>query len=190
MVRTYKRKTDRQSWSEESMEHVIKDVKSAETTDVFMHAADGIIGGPKFAGSSHVQVEQNIERQLCVTIEKYGPYKCGASSQSRYHARWDLWGTMPLSPGLKLAITLIYLATGDSNKSLAYGFRVATNTVVSVVREVCEVIYDHYKSRQASQNKRSGRTKLVCHLVNPCQVATLVSPTYLLVMTHLPPQAG
>jgi hypothetical protein len=50
----------------------------------------------------------------------------------------------PLSPGLKLAITLRYLATGDSYKSLAYGFRVAPNTIVSAVPEVCQAIYDQY----------------------------------------------
>ena len=50
----------------------------------------------------------------------------------------------PLFPGLKLAITVGYLATGDSYKSLAYGFRVAPNTIVSVVLEVCQAIYDYY----------------------------------------------
>jgi hypothetical protein len=34
-----------------------------------------------------------------------------------------------LSPGLKLAITLRYLATGDSYHSLMFGFRVAHNTI-------------------------------------------------------------
>ena len=50
----------------------------------------------------------------------------------------------PLSVGLNLAITLRYLATGDSYKSLAYGFRLAPNTIVSIVPEVCQAIYDHY----------------------------------------------
>lgn len=50
----------------------------------------------------------------------------------------------PLSPGLKLAITLRYLAIGDSYMSLAYGFRVAPNTIVDIVPEVCQAIYDHY----------------------------------------------
>ena len=50
----------------------------------------------------------------------------------------------PLSVGLNLAITFRYLATSDSYKSLAYGFRVAPNTIVSIVPEVCQAIYDHY----------------------------------------------
>lgn len=46
----------------------------------------------------------------------------------------------PLSPGLKLAITLRYLATGDSYHSLMYGFRVAHNTISKFIPEVCEAI--------------------------------------------------
>ena len=46
----------------------------------------------------------------------------------------------PLSPGIKLAITLRYLASGDSYHSLMYGFRVAHNTISSVIRDVCEAI--------------------------------------------------
>ena len=49
-----------------------------------------------------------------------------------------------LDPGLKLAITLRYLATGDSYKSLMYGFRVASNTICVFVREVCEAIIAEY----------------------------------------------
>lgn len=42
----------------------------------------------------------------------------------------------PLSPGIKLAITLRYLATGDSYHSLMYGFRVAHNTISKVIIQV------------------------------------------------------
>ncbi|XP_041376853.1 protein ALP1-like [Gigantopelta aegis] len=42
-----------------------------------------------------------------------------------------------LEPGLKVAITLRYLATGDSYMSMAYGF-------CSVVPEVCQAIYDEF----------------------------------------------
>ncbi|XP_033118810.1 uncharacterized protein LOC117118352 [Anneissia japonica] len=41
-----------------------------------------------------------------------------------------------LDPGLRLAITLRYLATGDSYKSLEYGFRVANNSISKLVPEI------------------------------------------------------
>ena len=50
----------------------------------------------------------------------------------------------PLEPGLRLALTLRFLATGDSYKSLSYGFRVAPNTICSVVAETCEAIIAEY----------------------------------------------
>jgi len=45
-----------------------------------------------------------------------------------------------LEPGLKLAITLRFLATGDSYKTLMYGFRVAHNTICSFIGPVCQAI--------------------------------------------------
>ena len=41
----------------------------------------------------------------------------------------DTWCRKALVSGLKLTITLRYLATGDSYKSLMYSFRVAHNTI-------------------------------------------------------------
>ena len=43
----------------------------------------------------------------------------------------------PFPAGLKVAITLRYLATGNSYKTLIYGFRVAFNTISLFVPEVC-----------------------------------------------------
>ena len=56
----------------------------------------------------------------------------------------DTWMRRALTPELKLAITLRYLATGDSYRSLMYGFRVAHNTISVVVRQVCRAIIDEY----------------------------------------------
>jgi hypothetical protein len=51
----------------------------------------------------------------------------------------------PLEPGLKLAITLRYLVTGNSYKNLQYAFRVAHNTICMFVPEVCQALIDEYQ---------------------------------------------
>jgi hypothetical protein len=53
------------------------------------------------------------------------------------------WRTA-LDPGIKLAITLRFLATGDSYKSLMYAFRVAANTICNFIEPVCEAIIAEY----------------------------------------------
>ena len=59
-------------------------------------------------------------------------------------SKQDTWYRKALHPGLRLAITLHFLATGDSYKTLMYGFRVAHNTISLLVREVCQAIFDEY----------------------------------------------
>jgi len=51
----------------------------------------------------------------------------------------------PLKPGLKLAITLRYLATGDTYRSLAFSFRVAHNTISLFIPQVCDAIVDEFR---------------------------------------------
>jgi hypothetical protein len=58
----------------------------------------------------------------------------------------DTFWRRALEPGLKLAITLRYLGTGNSYMSLQYGFRVAFNTISILVIEVCQAIIDEYSA--------------------------------------------
>ena len=49
-----------------------------------------------------------------------------------------------IEPGLKLAVTLRFLATGEAYRSLSTTFRVGTNTICLFVPEVCEAIIQEY----------------------------------------------
>ena len=50
--------------------------------------------------------------------------------------RRDTWFRKALDPGVKLAVTLRYLASGDNYHSLMYAFRVAFNTISNFIPEV------------------------------------------------------
>ena len=63
--------------------------------------------------------------------------------------RW--WKTWPLDSSWT---SLRYLATGNLYKSLAYGFWVIPNTIISVVLEVCHLWPLPQDSLQVSHNKR------------------------------------
>ena len=55
-----------------------------------------------------------------------------------------------LEPGLKLAITLRHLATGETYHSLRFAFRVPHNTISLLVKEVCEAIIAEYANKVVS----------------------------------------
>lgn len=48
----------------------------------------------------------------------------------------------PIPARTRLEITLRYLATGDSNRSLSFLFRVVHSTISIIISETCEIIWD------------------------------------------------
>ena len=63
----------------------------------------------------------------------------------------------PISPEEKLAVTLRFLATGESYKSLMYQFRIHSSTISLFIPKVCEAIYqaleDEYFSMPRTQEE-------------------------------------
>ena len=55
-----------------------------------------------------------------------------------------------LEPGLKLAITLRHLASGDKYPTLQYDFRVARNTISTIIPDVCQAVVEEYKDEVIS----------------------------------------
>ena len=56
----------------------------------------------------------------------------------------DYIGRQPLSPGLKLALTLRHFASGHTYSSMKCSWRVPHNTISLVVHEVCEALQAEY----------------------------------------------
>ena len=55
-----------------------------------------------------------------------------------------------LQPGLKLAITLRFLASGDNYHSLSFAFRVPHNTISLFVMDILQAIVDEYGDQVVS----------------------------------------
>ena len=48
----------------------------------------------------------------------------------------------PIPPEERLAVTLCYLATGNTKQSIAFEFKLGRSTVSSIIDEVCEELWD------------------------------------------------
>jgi hypothetical protein len=75
--------------------------------------------------------------------------------------RQDTFMRKCLEPGLRLAITLRYMASGDSYKSLEYGFRVANNSISRLIPETCEAIISEYSDELLKCPKTPEEWKVV-----------------------------
>ena len=79
------------------------------------------------------------------------------------------WMRDPLSPGLKLAVTLRHLASGDSYPTLQYAFRVARSNINKFVPEVCDAIIRAYRDEVMTCPKRlvGGRVRFLSEVEHP-----------------------
>jgi hypothetical protein len=72
-------------------------------------------------------------------------------------------GRGSIEPGEKLVVTLRFLATGMSYKSLQYSFRVAHNTISLFVPEVCQAIYDEFREELFTLPSTPDKWREVAH---------------------------
>ena len=66
-----------------------------------------------------------------------------------------------LEPGLKLAVTLRYLAAGNSYVDLAYNFRVANNSISIFIPEMCQAILDGFVDELIPSPNTKERWQLI-----------------------------
>jgi len=102
-----------------------------------------ILRRPAYGHFEHLMVELRIEDPASFqNFVRFEPdmFQELVDRVSPIIAKQDTNFRKALEPGLKIAITLRYLATGETSKSLGYGFRVAYNSICLFLPEVCRVI--------------------------------------------------
>ena len=48
----------------------------------------------------------------------------------------------PISPGERLAVTIRFLASGDSQRSLYYAYRISCTSLSRILSETCQIIWE------------------------------------------------
>ena len=71
------------------------------------------------------------------------------------------WSRQTIDPGLRLAIILRYPSTGDSYRTLMYGFRVAHNTFSGIIRDVCKAIVATYAEDLVNTSTEPEQWKVI-----------------------------
>ena len=66
-----------------------------------------------------------------------------------------------IKPGVRLAVTLKYLATGETYHSLSFAFRVPHNTIFQIIKDVCQAIIDEYANEVVDTPTSPDDWKLV-----------------------------
>ena len=86
------------------------------------------------------------------------------------HRKYDSEVRASITPAERLALTIRYLATGNSQVSLCFSFRIGRSTVCGIVRETCEAIWKAlhplYVKAQSTQEEWKGVSDQFEHIWN------------------------
>ena len=83
---------------------------------------------------NYLRIEPNLFDEM---VDRLSPSLAKSETRMRH----------PLPVGLKLAVTLRFLATGNSYTSLQYSFRVSKSAICRFMPQVCQAIIDAYKDQ-------------------------------------------
>ena len=95
-----------------------------------------------------------------------------------------------ITPAERLAVTLRYLATGNSQVSLSFNFRIGRSTICGIVRETSQAIWDAMKTlytfvhHQTNRNERALATNSKVNGTSPIVLVQSMVSTSL--CRHLP----
>jgi len=124
-----------------------RDRERAERAERAFHSREWIVRRPEFGAYDNLMQELRLEdepafrnfvrmdpRLFQEILDRVGP---------RIAKRDTKW-RKAIQPGMRLAITLRYLATGNDYLTMMYFFRVASNTICLIIRQVCDALVEEF----------------------------------------------
>ena len=97
---------------------------------------------------SHFQYVRMSKEKFDLLLSLVGPLLTKCHYFSRQRAE--------ITPAERLAVTLRYLATGNSQVSLSFNFRIGQSTICGIVRETSQAIWDALKTLHSCTIKPTG----------------------------------
>jgi hypothetical protein len=119
--------------------------------------------------------EENHFRYLRMTRQTFGELlrRVGPSLVHERAYRTATADRPELSPGGRLALTLRYLATGNSQTFVSFGFRIARSTACRIIQETCEALrqslqleYVKFPSSESDWKRVSQQYSKMWHFPN------------------------
>ncbi|KMQ86318.1 nuclease harbi1-like protein [Lasius niger] len=98
---------------------------------------------------------------------------------------------IPISPRIRLQLTLRWLASGDSLASHSYAFRIASNTASKIVRETCTALWEVLKDKVFLQSTVENWQQVADKFQEICQFPNYIgSIDGKHIIVQAPPNSG